>query len=307
MLNQDQKPDQLANAVTAALHLAASLDTGGNVGRLELDLTWDISPAWAHLPPLACPETLLLPDQTSKPETMEWKLSLDFETMEAIVDREIGKKTPQGMGCTTDSVLPPEARETDGEAELHVPAMENLGSFPAKKILKDKQILVNLTTTSAVPSAESTSDINIPKSSQPGASATAGSVPCLGPRFLVQNPMRKEAAKVSYTAAEENSHLPQKDLDVLHTPAVSQAMARSDSSVSAWQRVCPGTGSEGCEAGHQQAMAEDLMEKVQETGPGSKDPALDGFDLQFDDDEDLMLGSDSFDEDNSAGRMNIIT
>ena len=324
VLNQDQKPDQLPQPVSAALHLAACLDPGGNLGRLELDLTWDISPTLTHLPLPACPEMLLLLDPTSDPEPVEWKLSFDFETIEAMVDHEIGKKTVQDADCGEDSIVRMDAKESPDEVVLHVPAMEDTGKagvcrqMPTKKGLKGEQIATISTTASAVSGAESMFSGNSPTVTQPAPIVTtAGNVPGVEARLLAQKPLRNKAVQLSHTVGEETapsmgwkSCSPQKDLDILHVPAVLQATAQSDSStsthISSLQPESTGIGGERRKAGHWQTATENLTEKPEDTlCPDTEDPTLDGFSLQFDD-EDFVLGSDSFDEDNPPGRINFL-
>ena len=321
VLNQDHKSDQLPQPVSAALHLATCLDSGGNLGRLELDLTWDISPTLTHLPLPACPETLLLLDPTSKPEPAEWKLSLDFETIEAMVDREIGKKTVQDADCREDSIVQMDAKESPDEAVLHMPAVGDMGKagvsrqMPTKKGLKGEQIAPISTAASAVSRAESLFSGNSMTVTQPAPiGTTAGNVPGVEARLLAQNPMRNKAAQLSHTVGEETapsmgwkSCSPQKDQDI-HIPTVLQATSDASISthISSLQPESAGTGGEGRKAGHQQMTSENLTEKPEDTlGLDTEDPTLDGFNLQFDD-GDFVLGSDSFDEDNPPGRIHFL-
>ncbi|KAK7100593.1 uncharacterized protein [Littorina saxatilis] len=100
---QNKEPESLPEAITNALHLAKSVHSGGNLGRLELDLTWDVTSVTPNLPPLTCPEDLTVARAASEPRPVEWTASLDVETIEAIVERELAKKSSKDAEIETNT------------------------------------------------------------------------------------------------------------------------------------------------------------------------------------------------------------
>ncbi|KAL8622501.1 hypothetical protein ACOMHN_034164 [Nucella lapillus] len=80
--------------LSEALHLAASVNCTAGLAQLELNLAWDLTHPARHQLSQFCPEPFSL-GPASHAQTNTWKTSLEFETVETMVERELEKKAIQ--------------------------------------------------------------------------------------------------------------------------------------------------------------------------------------------------------------------